>query len=161
VQNITSGIIALAGEGAQHILVPNMSDLGAMPEFRGTPEAAGLTALTLGFNAVLAGALASLDLALSAEVMQFDTYGFLQNIRGNPTAYGFSNVTDQCILNLGNPANPCDPSTWLFWDGAHPTTAVHRLLGAQFAAAVPEPASLLLFGLGVLALGWSRRRRPS
>ena len=27
-------------------------------------------------------------------------------------------------------------------------------------AAVPEPASLLLFGLGALGLGWSRRRKP-
>src|SRR4029453_11761935 len=75
VQNITSAIMTLAGEGAQHFLVPNMSDLGATPEFRGTPEAGALTALTLGFNAVLAGALTSLDLALSTvEIVQFDTY---------------------------------------------------------------------------------------
>ena len=159
VQNITTGIMELAAEGAQHFLVPNMVDLGATPGARGTPAAAGLTALTLGFNAVLAGALTSLDLALSAEIVQFDTYSRLQNVLLDPAAYGFSNVTDQCILNLGNPANPCDPATWLFWDGVHPTTAGHSLLGAQFAAAVPEPAILALYGLGLAGLAFSRRRR--
>ena len=50
---------------------------------------------------------------------------------------------------------------YLFWDTAHPTARGHQLLGAQFAAAVPEPSSLLLIAVGVAALtamGTVRRR---
>lgn len=154
--NIANAIAALAGEGAMHFLVPNMPDLGATPSFRGGPQAAGLTGLTQGFNANLALALTQLDQALSAEIVQFDTYSAFQAMVANPGAFGFTNVTDQCVLNLQN--GLCNPNTWLFWDGVHPTTAGHRLLGSQFAAAVPEPATLVLLALGLLAIAASRRR---
>ena len=40
ITNIVTAIQALAGEGAQHFLIPNMPDLGVTPEFRGGPDAA-------------------------------------------------------------------------------------------------------------------------
>lgn len=155
VSNITNAILALAGEGAQHFLVPNMPDLGATPEF---PGYADLTGLTMAFDAALAGALTALDQALSAEITLFDTFSTFHNITQNPGAYGFTNVTDACVNNLAN--GQCDPNTWLFWDGVHPTTAGHALLGAQFAAAVPEPAGLWLFMVALLWLAMSRRPLP-
>jgi len=150
VNNILGAIQALAAEGAQHFLIPNMPDLGAVPESHGN---ASLTALTMAFDDALAAALTALDLALSAEITQFDTFSFVNNVIHNPGAYGLTNVTDACLGNVA-----CDPDTWLFWDGVHPTTAGHTLLGAQFAAAVPEPASLWLIvtAFALLAI----RRRP-
>lgn len=152
---IASAILTLASEGATHFLVPNMPNLGVTPSFNGTPDAAGLTQLTQVFNAALAFALTQLDQALqSAEIVQFDTYGSFEAMRANPGAYGFTNVTDQCVLD-----SQCNPNTWLFWDGVHPTTAGHRLLGSQFAAAVPEPATLVLLALGLIGIAANRRRR--
>lgn len=150
VNNIVSAIQTLASEGAQHFLIPNMSDLGAVPEFHGNAD---LTGLTIAFDSALAAALTALDLALSAEITQFDTFSLVNNIIQNPGAYGFTNVTDACVSNLA-----CDPNTWLFWDGVHPTTAGHAILGAQFAAAVPEPASLWLIAAALLLLVVVSRR---
>lgn len=146
VDNIRAAILALVEEGAQHFLVPNIPDLGATP---GTLGNASLTELTLAFNTALAATLTALDQSLGIEITQFNTFGTFNAIMDNPAAFGFTNVTDACVENLAN--GLCDPSTWLFWDDVHPTTAVHALLGAQFAAAVPEPAS---HGLALLALLW-------
>jgi phospholipase/lecithinase/hemolysin len=63
----------------------------------------------------------------------------------------------------------------VFWDGVHPTTAAHAVLGAMFAAAVPEPSSLVLVatlllitlraaragGRGAARRGAARRSRRS
>lgn len=154
VGNIVSAIQTLAGEGAQHFLIPNMPNLGAVPEFPGDES---LMALTMTFNSALSVALMALDPALSAEITAFDTFSFFDTIISNPGAYGLTNVTDACVQNLAI----CDPDTWLFWDGVHPTTAGHALLGAQFAAAVPEPGSLglLLAALAALVLKGRRRWR--
>ena len=156
VTNIVSSIQTLAAEGATHFLIPNMPDLGNTPDFAGN---AGLTGLTLAFNSALAGALTGLDQALTnVEITQFDVYGAVNDVIKNPAQYGLTNVTEQCVQNIQNGrCNPFD-NTWLFWDGVHPTTAGHAILGAQLAAAVPEPATLWLMipALVLLAV----RRRP-
>lgn len=146
VDNIGNAILALAAQGAQHFLVPNIPDLGATPGYLGNAD---LTGLTVAFNTALAAALTALDQSLGAEIMQFDTFSTLNAIMDNPGAYGFDDVSTACVANLAN--GLCDPNTWMFWDEVHPTTAVHALLGAQFAAAVPEPAS---HGLALVALLW-------
>ncbi|MBL8377579.1 MAG: SGNH/GDSL hydrolase family protein [Burkholderiales bacterium] len=155
VTNIQSAILALAAEGAAHFLVPNMPDLGNTPAFPGN---AGLTALTQAFNFNLGLMLTALDNALTGvEIVQFDAYAANNAVIANPGAYGLTNVTDQCVQNLAPGPNQCDPDTWLFWDGVHPTTAGHRILGAQFAAAVPEPGTLVLVGAALLLVGMRRR----
>ena len=157
VANIAAAIQALALEGAQHFLIPNMPDLGATPDFRGGPQAPGLTFLTQSFNAALGAALTQLDQALSAEIVQFDTYSALADLRQNPSQYGLTNVNDNCTANLAN--QTCNPNTWLYWDGVHPTSAAHRILGAQLAAAIPEPGSLLLVVPALMLLALSGRNR--
>lgn len=158
ITNLVTDVGALAEKGAQHILVPNMPDLGLTPFFlaQGSTAAASATALTNAFNAGLADALSSLG-GSGLDLMTFDTAAFLRNAVANPGSLGFTNVTTSCLA-AGFSAFP-NCAGYLFFDDVHPTTAAHALLGEAFAQAVPEPETyaMLLAGLGVL--GWVARRR--
>jgi len=157
VTNIVGAVQQLAGKGATNFLIPNMPDLGNTPGFLGSTALSGLT---VAFNAALADALTALDQAMKGvDIVQFDTFGSLNAIIGNPKQYGFTNVTEQCVGNLQN--GRCDPNSWLFWDSVHPTTAGHAILGDQFAAAIPEPGSLWLITLALVLLSatWALRQR--
>ncbi len=84
-----------------------------------------------------------------------DALDLLRRAESNPAQFGLSDVTNEGILS-GNPAAP----GFLFWDDVHPTTAGHALIAAEgFAAVTPEPASLILFGLGLAAMGIYGRGR--
>ncbi|ARU42040.1 hypothetical protein CCB80_13175 [Armatimonadetes bacterium Uphvl-Ar1] len=71
-------------------------------------------------------------------------------MRLNPATYGFSNVT-QGFLDAGGNVND-----YMFFDDIHPTAAVHEILRQSATEAVPEPVSMV--GFGVLALVIARRR---
>ena len=124
VNNLANSITTLANAGAQHILVPNMVDLGATPLADALNVESYLTSLTRSFNRTLAQRLNTLDAALAAHIIQFDTFSAINAVLANPAAYGFSNVDDACLFS---PACT-DPDSFLFWDLVHPTTYTHALL---------------------------------
>lgn len=142
---------ALRAAGAGNIIVWNVPDLGKTPAAGSGvgPAAAGATQIAATFNTFLAGALAGSGVTI------FDTFGRINSFVSNPAAFGFSNVTQAC----GFAGNNCDAASALFWDGIHPTAYAQTLIASQMlVVAVPEPASILLLGMGVLALlAWRRR----
>jgi outer membrane lipase/esterase len=83
----------------------------------------------------------------------FDIFGLVDDVVGNPALFGLTNVADACAQF---PA--CDPSTYLFWDGIHPTSAGHLIIGNAVLAVVPEPATLALLALALGGLGFMRNR---
>ena len=152
VADIDAIVTALKMQGATHILVPGLPDLGLTPEFYGSAVA---TAYSVAFNA-------GLQATLPAGSTYFDTFGLLDAIVANPLAYGFTNVTAPCLDTTPVIPTVCgNPNQFLFWDGAHPTTAADAILAQKFDAVVtPEPTSIVMFGSGVLAgVGALLRRR--
>lgn len=157
--NIAQSVGLLYGYGARTILMPNMPNIGATPFGLTSGNSAGLTGFTLAFNAYLSQTIGQLDsLFLDLNIIEFDTFAMLSSIQANPGAFGFTNATDPCF----NGASVCtDPDQYLFWDGVHPTARGHQLLGADFYAAVPEPATLVLFCLALAGLAALRRREQA
>jgi phospholipase/lecithinase/hemolysin len=149
VTDILTIVGALQSVGATHILVPGMPDLGLTPAYYANASA---TAFSFAFDQALRASLPS-------GVTYFDTFGFMHQVVSHPGAYGFTDVTDPCLVGL----TPCsNPNQYLFWDDLHPTTAADQILAAQFAnAVVPEPSTLLMLGTGIARLAGVLRRKLS
>ncbi len=147
--NIDGIVSTLEADGATHILVPGIPDLGLTPDFYGYAPA---TAYANAFNdALLAG--------LPAGATYVNTFALLDSIVANPGAYGITNTTAPCF----NGVSVCpDPSDYLFWDGFHPTTTVDSVVAADFLqATTPEPSALVLLGTGAAGLVMRLRRKKA
>jgi len=156
--DIGSIVDTLQAKGAERIIVWDVVNLGLAPAIAANgPNAAYLaTALTQTMNDVL-----GYRLATESNVLTFDIFGLTTAISANPAAYGLTNDSD-----AGGAIPGADLSTFLFWDGIHPTAAGHSILATSMYAltmSVPEidPAggtSVVALVIGVLGL--IERRRP-
>lgn len=153
-KNIDFIVSSLQADGAQHILVPGMANLGLTPDYYGNAAA---SAFALEFNN-------SLQASLPTGATYFDFSGLFTEILNDPAAFGLTDVRDPCF----NGVTVCSaPNQYLFWDGLHPTTAVDTIIATDIAtdigpAAVPEPTTLLMLGMGLAGVaGMLRRRRAA
>ncbi len=158
VNNLAGDVLGLAQLGAQHFLVPNMPDLGRVPEAiaMGPLAQAQLEQLSLGFNGGLATAMGQVESLFGLDVRVFDTFAFMNQILDDPTAAGFTDTTTPCIAT---PAVLTGCTGFVFFDNDHPTTAAHALLGSGFATAVPLPAPLALVLSGIVLLALMEAQR--
>ena len=171
IQNLLTGLTSLATAGAKTILVPNVPDLGKTPSnfSRGIEESTRLTALSQAHNSALATALNDLSKQFpDINIIPFNVYSIFNDAQTNPAAFGFTNVTQACLLNVECATNPDKQNNFLFWDSVHPTTATHAQLGefafetlkaAHEPQPVPEPASSASLALGFTWLLWWRFKR--
>ena len=167
VSDIASGIAGLYAEGARQFLVPNAPNLALIPRVSelGAAAQAGAYQLSVVFNTLLSATLNQLQLMLSGlDIIAFDTFALLNDVVADPGAYGIANTTGRCYtgddLTFTGGGSVCaDPDSYVFWDGIHPTSAVHAILGRQMLAAVPEPGTLALIAIALIAACMSARSR--
>ncbi len=171
-QGIGGAIAELSSRGATHFLIPNLPDLSLVPAIRGVnvPQLTALArSVSVSFNDALEDTLSQAAFA-TLDIRTFNVFQAQTDITANPTAYGLTNVTSACftgeVSGAALPGGPtptvCSaPESYMYFDYEHPTAALHAVLGQQaLAVAVPEPAQVLLFTLGLATLaGVARRRR--
>jgi phospholipase/lecithinase/hemolysin len=131
VKAIHDTITLLAGLGARHFLVWNVPDAGLTPAARLSGASAFATLVTTAFNGLLAADLQPLIAA--GLVIPFDANQLLTTIVNDPETYGLTNVTDACVTPDDPPFTCQTPDEYLFWDGAHPTAAVHGFIADAVA----------------------------
>ena len=139
VASVGQSIAALYAAGARHFLVWTVPDISLTPTVRSLDmafpgTAAVATVLTQGFNAGLAGALAQLSGLPGIDIRRLDAFSLIHEIVADPAPFGFSNVTTPCITPGVAPFACHRPDQFLFWDGIHPTTAVHAILASEAAS---------------------------
>jgi phospholipase/lecithinase/hemolysin len=135
--SISDSIKALYAAGARTFLVWNSPDIGLTPAVRildtqipGTAAAA--STLTQMFNAALAAELTLLSGLPGIDIVPFDAFALVSAIVATPGDFGLTNVTDACVTpNV--PPFACQPADYLFWDGIHPTEAVHAIIAREVA----------------------------
>ncbi len=152
--NILTIVNELNLAGAQHIVVWDTPNLGLAPAVVAGGGAALGTLLAEDMNADLAALLAG-----KTDVSTFDIFGLGTSIALDPSAYGFTNVTDACGAVAGANCN-----TYAYWDGIHPTAAAHLVIADAFVdevTGVPEPSTWAMMLLGFGGVGFMAYRKKS
>ncbi len=141
--NIAGAISYLISIGADDFMVMNLAT---------TQQPAPYITWMNEFNAVLSASLGTLD-ALNPNV---DLY--LLDL--TKLTLDIDNSTGTWLADCAANPSACEGINYAWWDtiGVHPTTEVHAQIGAYAASMVPEPATMMLLGLGLMGLFSIRRK---
>ncbi|MCY7323086.1 MAG: SGNH/GDSL hydrolase family protein [Phormidesmis sp. CAN_BIN36] len=150
--NLSTAVTTLTSGGAKNFLIANLPDLGKIPLTRGDlARSQGLSFLSSAHNTALAQTLGVLPSTLGVNIIPFDVNALINEAIANPSPFGLTNVTEQCLPatpifpDVPPPSIPCDPvkdaPNFLFWDPLHPTTKGHEILG-EYAYSVLKSKSI-------------------
>ena len=135
----------LYGAGARKFLVLNVPNLGVLPSvqildviFPGAAAFAGILADT--FNASLDSVVASMAALPSVKVARLNVLQTVNDLIANPAKFGLKEVSEPCIRPDVRPFTCKKPDQFLFWDGVHPTKAVHAVFAKEAASALEVEA---------------------
>ena len=138
--SLSTNILQLYGHGAKTFLILNVPDIGKTPAVRalGPAAVAGAHFLSNAYNGGLAAAVQGL-VGAGIDVRILDVYATLNAVVADPGQYGFLNVTDACVTPNQPPFTCAQPDTYVFWDGIHPTKALHAIVAQQAIAVISAP----------------------
>jgi phospholipase/lecithinase/hemolysin len=142
--NIGNIVSALQLAGATSIVVWDVPDVGDAPVAHALGVSGLATAIASSMNSTLPSTIGG-----DPNVTLFDAFGLLNDVIGDPSAFGLANVTDACAQFTA-----CDPSQYLFWDGIHPTSAAEPIIADAILSLidVPEPSALSFLAFALVAL---------
>jgi len=143
IMSIAVNIQTLYAAGARTFLVWRAPDVGMTPAILRlntiSPGAAYLASqLTQGFNAGLDGAVAQLRGLPGIRIVKLDAYRLLNDLVARPAEFGLTNVTTACVTPYVPPFTCESPDEYLFWDGIHPTKAVHAIIALEAGSVLAQ-----------------------
>ena len=106
VDAIITGMKDMAADGAKHFLVSNSPDVTLAPIFKSAEflasgaTVAGVETLVDDFNSQLTAALSTFKSETGLDVKTLDLHTLFNNIVADPSAYGFTNVTQPVISSI-------------------------------------------------------------
>jgi phospholipase/lecithinase/hemolysin len=132
--NIIETIYQLHLDGARHFLIVNVPAIGLTPAVKtfGDAVAEQANLLAKGFNIELSKEINVLNQLFGEDIITvLDLYRLLTDISNNADDYGITNTDTPCITPNIPPYTCARPDTYLFWDGIHPTKAVHAIVAQE------------------------------
>lgn len=133
---IGNNIGALYAAGGRKFLVWNAPDLGLTPAVLSQGAGPAAESISGFFNLLLEqNVLQPLSALPGIEIVRLDVFQKLNDMVLHREDFGLAVVNAACITPNAPPFECLNPDEYLFWDGIHPTTAVHGIF-AQEAASV-------------------------
>lgn len=140
---IRANVDLLYAAGARRFLIWNVPNPALTPVIRSLNNpAVSLVALSLAnsFNTALAGQVAQLNATRPGiDIEVLDVFALLNTVVANYPAFGFTNVSTPCITPSEAPYFCQHPDEYLFWDGVHPTAAMHGIVAAFAEMRLSQP----------------------
>jgi len=138
----------LKAAGARNIMVWGAPDMGTILSGAASGLGPTLTALSNAFNSTLFGTLDT----LGVQTIRLNGSALQNEILKNPAAFGLQNVTGIACTTPSTVTiatctsatlvSPDAPSTYFFANGAHPTTAGHRILADYAISFIDGPEQM-------------------
>ena len=145
--SLADSVTQLHFHGARQFLLLNVPDVGKTPavrildqSYQANGQIVGLARyLSQAYNSGLAGVVQGLNALPGIDVRVLDAYAILDAVVADPATYGFLNATEACVTPNQPPFTCTKPDTYAFWDGIHPTKALHDLVAQQAIELIAEP----------------------
>jgi phospholipase/lecithinase/hemolysin len=159
--NVQTLLNRLATAGVKNIAVSNLPPLGETPRYNTTADRATMNTRSSQFNAALSSRLDSFaSFNPGVNLFRLDVGSFFAGVLSDPSAYGFTNVTDRAMTNGVVVPNP---DQYAFYDDVHPTRIAHAMLGTLALDAVTTRRFIGASSAGdnwSVASNWSAARVP-
>ena len=156
VSDYGANLAQLAKGGGKIFILPTLVPLYLNPGLD-SPYARSLDYQDI--NARMDQEIQKIQAEYGVTVFRFDYSQLCSNLLADPAAYGFTNVTSAAM----NHCPPGDPNKFLWWDGIHPTTALHHVMSDEIYRCLTPPLVIALptgGASGVVELQWQGGSPP-
>jgi len=144
---LNAQLLRLRNAGARAFLIPNVANIGRIPETldREANEpgiAARAETYTVAYNQALSETLLNFKQLSNLSVAEFDLFLEFQNVLDNASAFGFSNTREGCFdpdeFEIAIECLLFGFDSRVFFDQIHPSSATNQLIAEQMIGAIPS-----------------------